>query len=218
MNWHNVAIVIGLVAQLLFSARLIIQWIKTEESKAIQSPTIFWILSLIASFLLIVYGLMRKDIVIIGGQIVSYYIYIRNLQIKQVWSTLPFWLRQIFLISPFASFAILAYNQQLNSVIHNDAIPKTLFVWGSIGQAVFTLRFVYQWFASERLKRSVLPLSFWIISIIGAIMIMVYAVFRRDFVIMIGQTFGLLIYVRNLVIGWRNQRKQTVDKTPYEAS
>ncbi|MFL6675275.1 MAG: lipid-A-disaccharide synthase N-terminal domain-containing protein [Massilia sp.] len=66
------------------------------------------------------------------------------------------------------------------------------------GQALFMGRFVIQWFVSERQRRSVIPVSFWYFSILGALVLLVYAVHRRDPVFIAGQSLGVLIYLRNL--------------------
>lgn len=66
------------------------------------------------------------------------------------------------------------------------------------GQALFMARFVIQWFASERQRKSVIPVSFWYFSILGALVLLVYAVHRRDPVFIAGQSLGVLIYLRNL--------------------
>jgi lipid-A-disaccharide synthase-like uncharacterized protein len=66
------------------------------------------------------------------------------------------------------------------------------------GQALFMGRFVVQWFVSERQRRSVIPVSFWYFSIFGALVLLVYAVHRRDPVFTFGQVLGIGIYMRNL--------------------
>jgi lipid-A-disaccharide synthase-like uncharacterized protein len=71
-------------------------------------------------------------------------------------------------------------------------------VVGFGGQALFMARFVIQWFASEKQRRSVIPVSFWYFSIVGALVLLVYAVHRRDPVFTAGQVLGVLIYLRNL--------------------
>ncbi|MEX0672721.1 MAG: lipid-A-disaccharide synthase N-terminal domain-containing protein [Candidatus Paceibacterota bacterium] len=76
--------------------------------------------------------------------------------------------------------------------------PWVLFGFGA--QFVFFLRFIVQWIASERARETVVPLSFWYLSIAGAAMILVYAIYRVDIVFIAGQGLALLIYVRNLVI------------------
>ena len=66
------------------------------------------------------------------------------------------------------------------------------------GQALFMGRFVLQWFVSERARRSVIPVSFWYLSIFGALVLLVYALHRRDPVFVAGQGLGVAIYLRNL--------------------
>ena len=68
---------VGFLAQGLFSARLIVQWIKSEKAGKSLSPTLFWQLSILASWMLFLYGLLRNDFAILLGQVISYFIYIR---------------------------------------------------------------------------------------------------------------------------------------------
>jgi lipid-A-disaccharide synthase-like uncharacterized protein len=69
---------------------------------------------------------------------------------------------------------------------------------GFIAQAFFTMRFVVQWIASERARQSVIPVAFWFFSIGGGVLLLAYALYRRDPVFIAGQAFGLLVYGRNL--------------------
>jgi lipid-A-disaccharide synthase-like uncharacterized protein len=71
-------------------------------------------------------------------------------------------------------------------------------VIGFGGQALFMARFLVQWLVSERERRSVIPISFWYFSIVGALVLLVYALHRRDPVFIAGQLLGVLIYLRNL--------------------
>jgi lipid-A-disaccharide synthase-like uncharacterized protein len=71
-------------------------------------------------------------------------------------------------------------------------------VLGFLAQALFTMRFVVQWIASERARKSVVPVAFWFFSIGGGILLLVYALYRRDPVFIAGQAFGLVVYSRNL--------------------
>lgn len=71
---------------------------------------------------------------------------------------------------------------------------------GFLGQLLFSCRFVLQWIASERARRSVVPVSFWLFSIAGGIVLLSYAIYRYDPVFIFGQASGLLIYIRNLML------------------
>jgi lipid-A-disaccharide synthase-like uncharacterized protein len=75
---------------------------------------------------------------------------------------------------------------------------------GFLGQAVFFMRFLVQWIASERRKASVIPLAFWYLSIGGSILLLLYGILDRDPVIIVGQATGSLIYLRNLHLIRRN--------------
>jgi lipid-A-disaccharide synthase-like uncharacterized protein len=71
-------------------------------------------------------------------------------------------------------------------------------ILGFVAQAFFTMRFVVQWIASERARRSVVPVAFWFFSIGGGALLLVYALYRRDPVFIAGQALGLLVYIRNV--------------------
>ncbi len=193
---------IGFFAQILFSGRLVLQWILSEKNKRIITPASFWKLSLLASFLLFVYGYLRDDFAIMLGQALTYFIYIRNLQLQGEWQKAPKWL-QLFLFAFPVFLLIYAYNNgeyDIYKLFNNKDIPLWLLLLGIISQLIFTLRFVYQWIVSERTKTSQLPIGFWSMSILGASLILTYAIFRKDPVLFIGHISGLIIYIRNIFI------------------
>lgn len=193
---------IGFTAQVLFSWRMISQWISSEKRKRTHLPKQFWIHSLLASFLLFVYGWLRNDFAIILGQSLTYFIYIRNIHLQGEWLGIPKSIRIFFLVFPLIIVAYMYNNNQMDvqRLFKNENIPIWLLVLGSIGQIVFTFRFVYQWIYSEKRKASLLPLGFWLISLIGSIIILIYAVIRKDPVLFVGQFFGFIIYSRNIII------------------
>tara|TARA_B100000674_G_C37682638_1_gene842251 strand:- start:342 stop:620 length:279 start_codon:yes stop_codon:yes gene_type:complete len=71
---------------------------------------------------------------------------------------------------------------------------------GFLGQGVFASRFIVQWIYSEKKGESSIPIVFWYLSILGGLGLLTYAIFRQDPVIIVGQSFGILIYVRNLFL------------------
>ena len=71
------------------------------------------------------------------------------------------------------------------------------------GQLVFTARFVVQWIVSERKKRSVIPVAFWYLSVVGSLVLLSYAIHKRDPVFILGFSLNSLIYVRNLWLIYR---------------
>lgn len=200
---------IGFGAQILFSARLLVQWIQSERVRQVLTPELFWELSLLASFLLFVYGWLRDDFAIIAGQSLTYFIYIRNMQLQGSWKKLPPIIRPIIWLVPPLIILYSFNNGQfdIERFFENENIGLPLLIWGVTAQVVFTMRFVYQWVYSERRKKSMLPTGFWVLSLTGSVMILSYAILRLDPVLFIGQIFGTVVYIRNLIIGRRQDAK-----------
>ena len=91
----------------------------------------------------------------------------------------------------------------------HEVFVTNLNLWvllGFVAQAFFTARFVVQWLASEKAGKSVIPLSFWLLSIGGGILLLAYALYRRDPVFIAGQAFGVFVYFRNLYFVVRERR------------
>lgn len=193
---------IGFIAQILFSSRLILQWLQSEKQKRVVVPTLFWLLSLSASILLFIYGYLRHDFAILFGQVLTYFIYIRNLQLQKQWQKAHITIRYTLLLLPV--FVILLYlnNSKIdvNLFFKNEDIPRGLLVFGIVAQTIFTLRFTYQWFHSEKRKKSILPKGFWVLSLTGSILILIYAIYRKDPVLCVGHTLGSIVYIRNLML------------------
>ena len=201
--------VIGFLAQICFSARIILQWMLSEKAKKVVSPSIFWKLSLIGAYLLFIYGWLRNDFAIILGQFISYYIYIWNLNQKKSWKGIPTFIRYLFLLTPVVALGYVLAHQQnfFGQFFKNADIHLGLIIFGSLGQLIFTLRFIYQWFYSYRKHESLLPLGFWIISLTGALLIVSYAFIRHDPVLILGQSVGLIAYSRNIYLLCRSKRE-----------
>jgi lipid-A-disaccharide synthase-like uncharacterized protein len=79
-------------------------------------------------------------------------------------------------------------------------------VLGFLAQAMFSARFLVQWLASERAKKSIVPLPFWYLSIAGSVLLLAYAAYRKDPVFIVGQSAGILIYSRNLFLIYRERK------------
>jgi lipid-A-disaccharide synthase-like uncharacterized protein len=193
---------IGFLAQGLFSSRIFLQWIISERHKKVLTPKLFWEISLFASFLLFVYGYLRDDFAIMLGQVITYYIYIRNMQLEHVWQKMP---KLLQLLIYFFPVFILIYGFNNNvidrvNLFNSEHIPVALMILGVVSQVLFTLRFVYQWLYSEKMKASLLPMGFWLLSLAGSLLIFIYAIFRLDPVLFIGHSSGIIIYSRNIYI------------------
>jgi lipid-A-disaccharide synthase-like uncharacterized protein len=193
---------IGLVSQTLFFMRTLLQWILSERARKVLSPNIYWVLSIIASYLFCIYGWFRNDFAILLGQLISYYIYIWNLRETGVWAKINVFIRSILVITPLIAISFVLKNSRyfFDSFLANKDIPIWLIIFGSLGQVLFSLRFVYQWIYSLAKKESLLPVGFWLISLIGSGIIMAYGVFRQDFVLILGQSVGFIAYSRNIIL------------------
>ena len=76
---------------------------------------------------------------------------------------------------------------------------------GFIGQGLFASRFIVQWIYSEKKGKSSIPIIFWYLSIFGGLGLLTYAIFRKDPVIILGQSFGIFVYLRNLILIYKNK-------------
>ncbi|WP_022823169.1 lipid-A-disaccharide synthase N-terminal domain-containing protein [Hymenobacter norwichensis] len=220
LKTEQVALGIGLTSQLLFSSRIVLQWVQSERAKRVLVPTLFWQISLISSFLMIIYGMLRHDPVILGAQLISYGIYIRNLQLLGEWRKLHGLFRLGAYVFPLATLAWFVVGNQHFSLqaMLSHSIPSGVLALGAIGQAIFLMRFVYQWLYSERKGESVLPLGFWLVSFVGSILILAYALLRHpiDVVLIVGNVFGTVVYARNIVLMRREEKteEQTAEIQP----
>lgn len=201
MNSYFV-IALGFVAQMLFFARTIAQWFKSEQQGKVISPVIFWHISLLASIIMLTYGILRNDFPIILGQILVYSIYIRNLQLKHAWRKMPLVIRILAIAIPigYLFWLIFGSSYNLRSILKNEDVPLFWLIWGSASQIIFVSRFIYQWIYSENLNDSVLPLGFWVISSVGSLMIITYSIARLDPVLFAAHSLSFFIYLRNILL------------------
>ena len=81
-------------------------------------------------------------------------------------------------------------------------------VIGFTGQGLFASRFIIQWIFSEKLGKSFIPIPFWYLSIFGGVGLLIYAIYRQDPVIITGQSFGIFIYLRNLILIYRRKNEK----------
>jgi lipid-A-disaccharide synthase-like uncharacterized protein len=99
--------------------------------------------------------------------------------------------------------------------IHLIALPAwAILTFGFMGQALFSVRFIIQWIASERAHRSVMPVLFWYFSLAGGLTLFIYATYREDPVFMLGQGMGLVVYARNLLLIRRERRTMKPQSPP----
>ena len=203
ISWYTL---IGLIAQAAFAGRMIVQWVMSEKAKTVVNPAMFWWLSLLGSFMMSFYGALREDFAILLAQSVSFYIYIYNLRLKRELGRFGRLVPVLIMLSPpvmiisqtgdFATF--------VEHFLNGQTIGYGWLLFGLVGQFLFSFRFVYQMFVSHRRKESVLPPAFWYISLMAAIMVQIYGIYRLDLVLILGQVGGMVTYIRNIMLHRRS--------------
>lgn len=198
---------LGFFAQALFGARTVVQWVQSERAGRVVSPTWFWIFSLCGSALFLVYGLIRQDVIILFGQTISFYIYIRNLQLKQVWHKLHQVLRWVIVPLPFVLmlWAWLIAPQRFQNIFMETNFASVALLLGGAGQLLLNFRYVYQWYFSEKAQQSLLPLGFWVISALASLMVVYYGIMNNEPVLLVAQGMGFVVYLRNIWFALRTR-------------
>ena len=97
----------------------------------------------------------------------------------------------------------------ISSILSFSRIEIIFLIIGFVGQGLFASRFIVQWIYSEKNKESTIPVVFWYLSIFGGIGLLTYAIFRKDPVIILGQSFGIFIYLRNLILIYRKNNDKS---------
>lgn len=199
---NYLVIAFGFFAQFLFFARTIVQWFKSEQEGEVISPVMYWQISLLASILMLTYGIFRNDFSIVLGQVLVYSVYVRNLQLKNAWKIMHPITRFLSIVIPviYLLWLIFGENHNFSSIIKNNNVTLFWLIWGSAGQVIFNSRFFFQWIYSEYHNDSVLPLGFWIISTVGSLMIFVYSIPRLDPVLFMAHSLGFFMYIRNILL------------------
>jgi lipid-A-disaccharide synthase-like uncharacterized protein len=202
---------IGFAAQLFFAARVMVQWYLSETHRKVGSPMLFWLFSLAGSLILLYYGWLRRDLAILTGEFISFYIYLWNLRAKGLFERIPRFVPVLVALVPVGAIALMLkdFSSFSTDFFRSGDVSGTLLAFGIAGQLVFKSRFLVQWFYSVRHGESSLPLVFWVISVLGSLMIIAYGLIRHDWVLVAGQ-IGIVASVRNIMIALAHQ---TYEKT-----
>ncbi len=192
---------LGLVAMGVYGSRILIQWYLSEKHHRVESPGIYWVLSSLGAVLLYVYGWLRKDLSIIIGESLGYYVYMWNISILGLYKKVP---RIVIFLQAIFPLVILALIIQdlpsfVQTFLKNEYVPMGLLLFGIAGQVTYEIRSIYQLVYSYRRHESVLPLGHWVLAVIGSVMIITYGLIRHDWVLAIGQ-FSIFFSIRNLMI------------------
>ncbi len=215
-EWLDILYPLGFLAQLVFCARVVVQWLESEiKSKSVASKT-FWNLSIAGSALMFAHAFVQSQFPVCLAQVCNGVIAWRNLNLMQTEDRqITFNTMLKLLAASICCVAVLFFVQW--HFVHNAETSwfraPTYFkdhpeqgyspIWhlaGTIGILLFASRFWVQWWDSEKEKESRLGASFWWISLIGAILSCAYFLRLADFVNLIGPASGAIPYVRNLML------------------
>jgi lipid-A-disaccharide synthase-like uncharacterized protein len=188
-----------------FFSRFLVQWLASERAGESIAPRVFWFLSIAGALLLIVYSLKRGEPIFLAGYVVTLFIYLRN-----VWISDPVTHSRTLGPVPLMLLALVAWGVLVATSV-DELRPGwgDSLVWlavGAVGQAVWSSRFVVQWYMTERSGHSHFPQAFWWISLLGNGLLLAYAVRVGDPVWVVGLLAGPLVQIRNLMLIHRGSR------------
>ncbi len=106
---------------------------------------------------------------------------------------------------------LIQFGQALHDYLYDVFVAKFDFwlAFGLIAQLFFTARFLVQWISSERAGKSVVPMAFWFFSMGGGVMTLIYGVAKREPIIILGQGLATVIYIRNIMLIWKNRGRNS---------
>lgn len=150
----------------------------------------------------LIYGVLRQDVVILAGQTISFYIYIRNLQLKKFWLKIALAARVLIVPLPFLLLAWTRLHSpdSFTALFDRTNFSDPIILIGGLGQLMLNFRYLYQWYYSERAHESLLPLGFWLISAVASLMVVYYGFNRIDPVLLVAQSMGFVAYMRNIYL------------------
>lgn len=219
--WHTV----GVAGGIIFYGRFYVQWIASERAGKSVMPLVFWYMSSIGSVMLMAFAVMTRSPLGALGQNFNLLVYGRNL--THIWrengTLTP--LRQRLVNVTMLGVAIAAIGLlvfiwllEVESVRQQpDDVSRQTWIWlgiGVVGQALFAARFLVQWMATERERRSVVPPSFWYLSLVASALQAAAFLQRQEWVFGIGMVVTIFIYIRNIWL----IRRQTEQSAVTEAA
>lgn len=180
----------GWAGQALFGARQVLQWVASERARRSVVPRGYWELSLAASALVLGYAFAVNNLVfqlsVVPGALTA----ARNLFIGRS--------RAARALLPWAALLLLLI---VWTTVSPPRVGTPLWAFvGLLGSLLWGVRVVAQWWVSERRGQSTLPALFWILSLAGSALLLAYALYRKDAVMVAGYALGSVPYVRNLVL------------------
>ncbi len=190
--------VLGWTGNVFYFSRFFVQWWQSERAGKSVAPPIFWWLSVAGAATLGTYAYYSADSPLFVGYAITFVIYVRNVMIAYMGEragrigTIP-----AVILGLIASVLMLQFGA---SPTDAESASRPWLIAAFIGQAFFSMRFVIQWYASERAGTAYFPRSFWWFSLIGNVLLLAYAIKRGDPIFIAGFAAGPLVQIRNLML------------------
>jgi len=184
------ALALGLFGQACYGARALIQWVHSERAGRVVVPRSFWIVGLAGATCVGAYAVLVRNAVFLFAVLPTFYVYARNLLVRRPakpWELAPIAIVLLTFVV-WASWARALGGSPLGTAV------------GVVGSVIYSGRYVVQWWLSERSGQSLLPRTFWRLSIAGSVLLLAYAVHRHDLVMFIAFVVSPIPYARNLVL------------------
>ncbi len=191
--------ILGWIGQGFFSARVIVQWFASERAHRPVAPRIFWYLSVAGAVLLSAYSVLRGEIVMVPGYVVTLLIYLRNLWIGRG-GIATARASPLYLVLIGIAVAVCPYTFGLLDSQGRSGPSTAWLALAIVGQTFWIGRFVLQWHHAERHGKSEFPAAFWWLTIAGSTMLLAYSLHRNDQVFIFGFLMSWLAPVRNLML------------------
>lgn len=190
--------VLGWIGNACFFSRFLVQWALSERARRSLTPEVFWRLSLLGTVCWIVYSSQQDNYVLLVGFVLNGSIYARNLWMQRRSGTRTLTPRLAALIALASVIGLVA-----GALWNLDADPEASVAWvvcAAVGQAIWSARFVVQWWHSERAGESHFPPTFWWLSLAGNALLLAYALHLGDPIFIAAFVPGPLVQVRNLML------------------
>ncbi len=190
-------------AQTLFTLRTLVQWGLSEKNKRSVSPVSYWWMSLVATTLMIAYSVQRAEIPFLLGYAINLLPYTRNLMLSYGRGK-----GAGKLTAGACTLVLVALIAYVSPQQAKQMDSRAWFAFGMAGSFVFNSRFIVQWLQSERRGRSEFTLTFWYLSLAGALMLLAYGFVLGDVGFILGYLFNAIPYVRNIMLIRAERRAQ----------
>ena len=199
----------GLLGNVFFTARVLVQWIASEKAKQSVAPRLFWWLSLGGAVIMIVYSIVRTadpelreeptPLPLLVGFIVTLVPYLRNLMLSYRIS------RPWHVLSYILAGAVFVLCGILLILMDAPVIRTRWFFIGALGSVIWYTRFIWQWLYSEIMKKSLFPIWFWYISFAGLVLNLSYSFIMGDIVFILSFVFNIVPISRNIILMKRRE-------------